>query len=312
MVFLSCSEKKAADVVIWTYDSFVSEWGPGAEITDNFFQNSGLTIKWESSGDAGSLLSRLLLDGSNASADIILGLDQNMAKRAIDSGLFKAYMPKSADNLIKELIVDDKFRLIPFDYSYFAIIYDSETIKNPPKSLEDLTFYKNSLILMDPRTSSPGLGFLGWTIDIYGEGWASYWQRLMPSILTISGGWDTGYALFTKGEAPLVLSYTTSPSYHIEVDKTDRYRAAIFEQGHPIQIELAGLLAAAPHKKNAEKFLDFMLSEGFQQAIPFKNWMYPSIKMELPPSFGAKPEKTLHTDAISDAQISEWAAIERK
>jgi thiamine transport system substrate-binding protein len=303
----------APQVVIWTYDSFVSEWGPGAAAAERFKEETGISLNWVSHGDAGTVLSRLLLEGREAGADIILGLDQNMADRALASGLFSAYRPRGAEKLFPELVIDQEYRLIPMDYSYFSIIYDSQRISDPPQSLEDLTRgeYADKLILMDPRTSSPGLGFLAWTRAVYGQGWADYWRRLSPSILTIAEGWDSGYGLFTAGEAPLVLSYTTSPGYHLEYEDTERYKAALFTGGHPIQIEVAGLLAAGKNQENARRFMDFMLSPSFQELIPLGNWMYPVIDIPLPDSFRISPksDKPLRPAPVSDGDLNEWTIL---
>ncbi|GMO50528.1 MAG: thiamine ABC transporter substrate binding subunit [Termitinemataceae bacterium] len=322
----SCTKQKEAGntITIWTYDSFVSEWGPGDNIASRFKEKTGIAINWEGVDDAGVLVSRLLLEGDGAKADIVLGIDQNLSERALKTGLFEDYTPKTAENLLAQIANLD-FKLIPFDYSYFSIIYDSEKIQNPPQSLEDLTKpeFKRSLILLDPRSSSPGLGFLAWTEAVYGResvslpngvsgttipAYLDYWSRLKPSILTIAEGWSSGYGLFTKGEAPLVLSYTTSPAYHIEYEQTERYRAAVFEGGHPIQIELAGLLKNAPNKEAAKTFLDFMLMEDFQETIPLGNWMYPVIECKLPPSFTAtqKPQHILSAVQITDADLDDW------
>lgn len=307
------AQASAKEAVIWTYDSFNSEWGPGAEIGERFLEQTGVAIKWVSHGDAGSMLSRLLLEGNSADADIILGLDQNYAERTLNSGLLEAYKPARADDIPDEIVIDKTFRLIPFDYSYFAIVYDSEKIPNPPQSLEDLTdpVYAKKLILMDPRTSSPGLGFLTWTKTVYRDGWKDYWKRLFPSILTIAEGWDTGYGLFTAGEAPLALSYTTSPGYHLEYEETERYKAAIFTDGHVIQVEVAGLLSHAKNKDNAKRFLDFMLSPSFQEVIPLTNWMYPVIDIPLPDSFKIAPksDKPLDAAPVAQADINEWTAL---
>ena len=330
----SCKKDKVSgttgpgkDVVIWTYDSFNSEWGPGPDVSKVFEEKTGIKITWVSHGDAGEILSRLLLEGKNAEAgssaatqqsqdslpDIILGLDQNLAGRILDSGLLEAYRPKGAENILSEIVLDPSFRLIPMDYSFFAIVYDSEKLPNPPRSLEELTNpeFGKSLILMDPRTSSPGLGFFGWVKEIYGSDWQDYWRRLKPSILTIAEGWSSGYGLFTKGEAPMVLSYTTSPGYHLEYEQTERYKAAIFTDGHPLQIEAAGLLGAAKNKDNAKAFLDFMVSPDFQNIIPLTNWMYPVIDIPLPPSFRINPksDKPLRPGPVSEAELNEWAAL---
>ncbi|MDR2394796.1 MAG: thiamine ABC transporter substrate-binding protein [Treponema sp.] len=306
-------QQPSPEVVVWTYDSFNSEWGPGPEATKRFLAETGITIKWVSHGDAGELLSRLLLEGNNAGADVVLGLDQNLAERALTSGLLEAYKPKGADAIFPNLVFDTTYRLTPLDYSYFAIIYDSQRIHRPPQSLEDLTgeAYNNQLILMDPRTSSPGLGFLAWTLDVYGEDWKAYWHRLGPSILTIADGWSSGYGLFTAGEAPMVLSYTTSPGVHLEYEGTERYQAALFTEGHPMQIEVAGLLVGSKNKENAKKFLDFMVSSSFQAIIPLTNWMYPVIAIPLPASFRINPksDKTRYPATPTDRHLTEWAEL---
>ncbi len=301
------------EVVVWTYDSFASEWGPGPAITEAFKAETGLNVRFVTHGDAGALLSKVITEGSSADADVVLGLDQNLLARAIASGLFAPYKPVGADRLPAALLLDDKFRLTPYDYGYFAVIYDSERLAKAPESLEDLTKpeFARKLILMDPRTSTPGLGFFAWTVAVYGAGWKDYWKRLAPSILTVADGWDTGYGMFTSGEAPLVLSYTTSPAYHLEYEKTERFKTAIFPQGHVAQIEGAGLLLASRRPENGKRFLDFMLGEAFQKIIPVTNWMYPVMEVPLPASYRAapKPTKTLHNAAPTDAELAAWADL---
>jgi len=316
----SCQKEKTQEtsdtdqtVVIWTYDSFNSEWGPGPDVARVFKEKTGITIEWVSRGDAGFTLSRLLMERENSGADIILGIDQNMAERILQSGLLEAYRPNGAGNILSELVLDPSFRLTPVDYSYFAIVYDSEKLSRPPQSLEDLANpeFRQSLILIDPRTSSPGLGFFAWVKEVYGDGWRDYWRRIQPSIITVAEGWSTAYGLFTRGESAMVLSYTTSPGYHLEYEDTERYKAAIFSDGHALQIEAAGLLASAKNKENAKLFLDFMLSPDFQDIIPLTNWMYPVIDIPLPLSFRINPksDKPLMAGPVSEADLNEWAAL---
>jgi len=309
---VSCKKEKNSELVIWTYDSFNSEWGPGPDVSKVFEDKTGIKVTWVNGGDAGQIVSRLIQEGGNSNADIILGFDQNLAGRVINSGLLEAYKPKGAEKIFNELVLDSSFRITPFDYSYFAIVYDSQTV-SPPKSLEDLTSnqYKQKLILIDPRTSSPGLGFFTWVKEIYGANWQDYWRRLQPSILTVADGWSAAYGLFTHGEAPLVLSYTTSPGYHLEYEQTERYKAAIFPEGHAMQIEAAGLLKAAKNKGNAKTFLDFMISPDFQNIIPLTNWMYTVIDIPLPDSFRVNPksEKPLLPKPATEAELNEWAAL---
>jgi thiamine transport system substrate-binding protein len=166
---------------------------------------------------------------------------------------------------------------------------------------------------MDPRTSSPGLGLLAWTQAIYGDQWQDYWKRLAPSILAMTPGWDTGYGLFTKGEAPLVLSYSTSPAYHKAYEKSERYKTLVFEQGHPLEIELAGVLANSKKRKAAEKFLDFLLTQEAQSILPETQWMFPANgSVKLPTSFDVVPKniKSLTTSALKDIQSDPERAVD--
>ncbi len=235
-----------------------------------------------------------------------------MLAKALSEDVFEVYKPDNINKIPSHLIFDKSFHAIPFDYGYFAINYDTKALKNPPSSLEDLTKpeYADSLILMDPRTSSPGLGFLLWTISVYGDDFTDYWKRLKPSILTITDGWDSGYGLYTAGEAPMVLSYTTSPPYHVEYEKTDRFKALLFKKGNYMQIEAMAILKGAPNKANAQKFIEYMLTNDFQQAIPLTNFMMPvSKEAELPESFDYAPvsEKPLLMDTESiDSNLDKW------
>jgi thiamine transport system substrate-binding protein len=198
-------------------------------------------------------------------------------------------------------------------------VYDSQKLAAAPASLEDLASprFRGKLILQDPRTSSPGLGFLLWTIAVYGKDWPEYWRRLGPSILTVTDGWDAAYGMFTSGEAPLVLSYTTSPAYHLQNEQSERYRAALFPEGHYTQVEGVGILKGARHPALARRFIDYLLTEAFQRELPLTNWMYPvNPAVRLPDSYrlAPRPAKSLSLPAEAiranlEQWLSQWARL---
>ena len=309
--------EKEPDLVVYTYDSFVAEWGPAPKVIPQFEAKYGVKVQMVSAGDAGQVLSRVILEKDSPRADLVVGLDNNLLARAQAAGVLQAYRPSGAERLAPEVVFDKGFELTPFDYGYFAFVVDTQKLTDPPRSLEDLTDarFRKKILLEDPRTSSPGLGFLLWTIAAYGEKYLDYWQRLAPNILTIAEGWDAAYGMFTAGEAPLVLSYTTSPAYHVEAEKTTRYQAAMFPEGHYAQVEGLGVVRNARHADLARKFVDFALSEAFQKEIPLTNWMYPVIPATtLPESYkyAPRPERSLALDAGTIAAnqqrwITAWA-----
>ena len=170
------------------------------------------------------------------------------------------------------------------------------------------------ILIEDPRTSTPGLGLLLWVRQVYGDQAADAWAKLHRRILTVSKSWDEAYGLFLKGEAPLVLSYTTSPAYHVIAEKKDNYAAAEFAEGHYLQVEIAGRIAGSKQPELAQRFLAFVASPAFQAIIPTTNWMYPVLppKDGLPAVFDAyKPAKALlypsaEVAAHSHDWIQEW------
>jgi thiamine transport system substrate-binding protein len=302
--------EKEADLVIYTYDSFVAEWGPGPKVIPAFEARHGVRVEIVSAGDAGQVLSRAILEKDSPRADVLIGLDNNMLARALEAGVLQPYRPAAADRLPREAAFDPSFHLTPYDYGYFSFVVDTQKLSDPPRSLEDLTDprFRRKILLEDPRTSSPGLGFLLWTIAAYGDRWLDYWQRLSPNILTIAEGWDAAYGMFTAGEAPLVLSYTTSPAYHAEYEKTTRYQAALFPEGHYAQVEGLGITRGARHLELARRFVDFALSDEFQREIPLTNWMYPVIPAtRLPDSYrhAPQPPRFLALDAAAIAANQE-------
>lgn len=117
--------------------------------------------------------------------------------------------------------------------------------------------------------------------------------------VTVTKGWSEAYGLFLKGEGDLVLSYTTSPAYHLIEEKKSNYAAADFSEGHYLQVEVAGVVASSKQPELAQRFMQFMVTPAFQNHIPTGNWMYPVIKMDLPAGFDTLtvPQKALQFDA---------------
>jgi thiamine ABC transporter, periplasmic binding protein len=304
-------------LTVYTYESFISEWGPGPKVKETFEKTCDCTVDFVGVADGVALLTRLKLEGETSKADVVLGLDTNLVTEAKGTGLFEAHGIDTSAVTVPGGYSDDVF--VPYDYGHFAVIYDTETINTPPASLKELVEGDPSvkIAIEDPRTSTPGLGLLLWVRSVYGDKAPEAWAKLKNRILTVTPGWSEAYGLFTKGEVPMVFSYTTSPAYHMVAEETDRYQAAEFSEGHYIQIEVAGMLKSVPDKELARQFLAFMVSPGFQDAIPTNNWMMPvsATSEPLPEAFGklVQPKTTLlmspdEVAANRKGWIDEWLA----
>ena len=294
---LSWAEKPT--LTVYTYDSFAAEWGPGPQIKKHFEAQCHCELKFVALGDGVSLLNRLRMEGNKSKADIVLGLDNNLIDSAEKTGLFTP--AKINTDALKLPIEWENSIFIPYDYGYFAFIYDSNKIKQPPKSMNALLTSENNwkIIYQDPRTSTPGLGLMLWIEKIYGDNSAEAWQKMAKKTLTVTKGWSEAYGLFLKGEGDFVLSYTASPGYQMLNDNKDNYAAALFDEGHYLQVEVAAKLKNSSQPELADQFLQFMLTPDFQNTLPTTNWMYPVIEVPLPEVYNQLPlpQKSLQFSA---------------
>jgi len=300
---------------VLTYDSFVTEWGPGPQIEEAFETTCACDLELVAAGDGASLLARLRLEGSRSDADIVLGLDTNLTAMARETGLFA---PHGVEVYGLDLPVEwEDPDFLPYDWGYFAFVYDKTRLKTVPDSLSALAASDLSVIIQDPRTSTPGLGLLMWVEAVYGDRSQEVWEAMSDNILTVTKGWSEAYGLFLDGEADMVLSYTTSPAYHLIAENDPTKGAALFADGHYIQIEVAGKLASSDQPELADEFLNFMLSDPFQGVIPTTNWMYPAAIPEdgLPAGFDTLivPDTALIYDAneaddVRAAALEKWLA----
>ncbi len=303
------------ELTVYTYDSFISEWGPGPAVEKAFEAKCDCDLKFVAAGDGASLLGRVRLEGKRSDADIVLGLDANLVAKARETELFAPHGLDLPESSVPGGWEDDTFAA--YDWGYFAFVYDKTRLENPPTSFDELLNAPDdvTIVIQDPRTSTPGLGLLLWVKHVYGDEADAVWEKLSPRIVTVTKGWWEAYSAFLEGEAMMALSYTTSPAYHVIAEEDETKNAAAFSDGHYMQIEVAAKLAASDQSELADKFLAFMAGEEFQTIIPTTNWMYPAYGTgdDLPEAFDAlvTPENSLifkpeDTPAIREEALAGW------
>jgi thiamine transport system substrate-binding protein len=202
---------------------------------------------------------------------------------------------------------------LPFDWGYFAFVHKAG-LAHVPANFRELADSDLKIVIEDPRSSTPRLRLLLWLKDAYGDKAPEIWAGLADNIVTVTKGWSEAYGLFLQGEADMVLSYTTSPAYHLIAEGDASKAAAAFDEGHYMQIEVAAKVAGTDHPELADAFLRFMVSDGFQKVIPASNWMYPSVmpSQGLPEGFDTliTPAQALLIPADKVPEIREQAMAE--
>lgn len=312
-------------LTVVTHDSFAYS----DAVMEAFEAETGITVQVLRAGDAGAMVNQSILSKENPLGDVLFGVDNTFLSRALNADLFEPYESPALADIPEEFQVDPEHRVTPIDYGDVCLNYDTayfaENDLPLPETLADLTKpeYTGLLVVENPATSSPGLAFLIATIVNFGETgdytYLNFWEDLVANDVYVSDGWsDAYYGQFSgagDGTRPLVVSYASSPPvevYFMETPPETAPTGAITADGTCFrQIEFAGVLAGAQNPAAAQEFIDFLLSEEFQEDMPLQMFVYPvNPEAELPEIFteySAIPETavTLPVDEI-DAGREGW------
>jgi len=278
------------EVTLVTHDSFNVD----KKVLADFEAESGITVTVLAQGDSGAMVNQLVLTKDNPLGDVVFGIDNAFASRALDADVLAPYTSPLLSDGAAKYAVDDTNRLTAVDFGDVCVNVDhrwfAEKKIAEPVTFEDLAKpeYKDLLVTPSPATSSPGLAFLLATVDHFGaDGWQAYWESLKANGVKVTSGWSDAYSVdFSgssgKGARPLVLSYASSPPYEVTEGMTEAPTGALLDTCFR-QVEYAGVLAGAKNPAAAAKVVDFLLSPAFQADIPTQMYVYPvSESVDLP------------------------------
>ena len=305
---------------VYATSSFISQWGPGPWLRDEFEKQFNCRVEFQDSVDTPTLVQRLKTDPKHQAADVVMGVDQ------LDAEILTSHFewtPISVDlNLFEPSVQGwlSRSPLVPYNFSFISFVGRRSQLSPLPQNLQSLLEprFRGQLSLPDPRTSSVGLQFLAWVVGVMGEDEAfNYIKKLQPQVKVFGTGWSMSYGLFQKGQVLSTLSYITSPVYHLIEDKDNDVVALEFQEGHPLQIELMGLVKNCTQCDLGEKWIHFVLSEGGQKRIMEKNFMFPvrvGVKNASP--FGQVPLPRLKSLEVpssnqKEAWLRRWSQIRK-
>lgn len=301
------TDSKAASLTVAVHDSVVIT---DAQLAD-FKKQTGIDVTLVKAGDAGALTNKLVLTKDQPIADMYYGIDNTFLGAATVAGAVSDYQA--------------------IDFGDVCFNYDKHWFTSheqaAPETIDDLLKpeFRGLTVVENPATSSTGLAFLAATVGKYDEDrWANYWESLQANDVRIDAGWEDSYNIDFSGSAgkgnyPIVLSYSSSPAFEVREDGESQ--TASLDDGCFRQTEYAGLLTGSANVEGAKKFIDYLLSDGFQKTIPDNMYMYPvSTNVELPEAWAkfapaATNTISVETDVINanrSAWLKAWDAIFRK
>ena len=303
-------------VTLLTHSSFAVS----KSVLADFTKQTGYKLKILQPSDAGVMVNEAILRKKNPVADALFGVDNTFLTRALDAGIFDAYVPRGADTVPAALRVDPQHRVTPIDDSNVCVDKDTSWFRHDgrppaPNSLDDLIDprYKNLMVVENASTSSPGLAFLLATIAAKGDnGWQAYWSALRKNGVRVDDDWTQAYqndftAGGAKGDRPIVVSYGSDPAADVlgSSPHRDRPHVAVIASTCFRQIEYAGVLHGARNVPGARALIDFMLTRRFQEDMPLQMYVNPVVPGALLPAVFTKwAVDPAHPYSIDPARIS--------
>lgn len=262
---------------VLTYSSFVSLYGPGRILKKDFEKECSCEVHWIVGEDSTGLIQRLAL---HLNVDVIIGLDQLSLLKTTPSNWQK--IPLQEEDFIPEVKSFLNSPFIPINWAPIGWIYKIDRTSSPPSSLPSIVQKFKQISFPAPHSSTLGLQFYYWIYNYFEgdkEKIKNFLKKLKPKTYGGSiASWSLSYGFFKKGHVDLSLSYLTSPLYHIKEEASNQYHFAYFKEGHPWQVEFAGILKSSNKKDLAETFVQFLLNQKAQSLIMNTNYMFPVIK----------------------------------
>lgn len=289
------AEAATPTVRLLTYDSFALPEAAAAAFEERY----GARIEVVATGDSGSMLTGALLSAGDPEADVIFGIDDTSATRALSEPLLDPVDPSTLEAVPEQYLLagDGADLLVPIDTGDVCMNLDASWFAEQglavPTTLEQLTepAYRDLVVVPSPVTSSPGLALLIGTVDRFGEdGWRAYWAALEANGVRVRPSWDDAYYsdyTVSGGDRPIVLSYASSPPAEVVFSEGERTEPAstVMLDSCTSQVEYAGVLAGTPEPELAQQLVAFMVDETWQRELPLTNFVFPVLDVELPAEF---------------------------
>jgi thiamine transport system substrate-binding protein len=266
--------------------------------------------------DAGEALQRATREAGDPSFDVVYGIDNVLLWKAAQAEVFTPYKPVHAYRIDPSLVFFDTagpWYATPADHGYTAINVDPRSGLNLT-TLRDLVPHAGKFVTEDPRTSSPGLGFLLATVATFGEtgtssyDYLAYWDDLFTHGALVTSGWTEAYVQhFSAGygaadgaaDKAIVNSYTTSPAYEAFNGATVVGKVLTAPKSTFHQVETMGIARGTKHLAAAQAWIEFTLTDAYQALQAPNNAVYPVVPaVEVASVFGgADPKPGTFQDA---------------
>lgn len=259
------------------------------KLLEGFTEETGIKVNLiEGSGE--ELVARILNEGANSPADILITVDAGRLWRAEQEGIFQSVSSDTLDERIPDYLRHPDGLWFGFSTRARALYYNPEIVEEPPTSYEDLADPRfEGLVCIRSSSNIYNLSLMASMIDVHGEEGATEWaEAVVSNFARAPQGGDTdqikGVASGECGVAVanhyyyLRLVRSDDPADQEVVEKAKLVWPNQDERGVHVNVSGAGVVANAPHAEAAVAFLEYLTTDEAQSYFAEGNNEYPVVE----------------------------------
>ncbi len=273
-------------------------------------------------GKADELITRMVSEGNNSPADILLTVDTSRLERAKAAGVLQSTDSRLLESSIPSYLQDDDNQWFGFSQRARILFYDKNDVQDPPMTYQDLADPKyKGLVCSRSSSNVYTQTIIAALIAHLGEEAVGDWAKaVVANFARDPQGGDTDQLRgIVSGECDISLSNTYYFGRAIRKpvkglsDSIDMIGWVFPNQdstGAHMNLSGGGVAKNAPNRDNAVKFLEYLASESAQQYFSAGNDEYPSVPgVGLSPSVASlgffKPDDLAASDIAANVTAAQ-------
>jgi iron(III) transport system substrate-binding protein len=288
---------------------------------DRFTKETGIKVRLIE-GDADQLIERIRNEGANSPADVFITVDAARLARAADAGILAPLSSAVIESRVPAGLRDAAGAWFAISQRARVIMYDRE--RGAPEGLaryEDLADPRFKGMLCVRASNHPyNVSLAASILAADGVARTEAWAKGIAANLARppQGGDRDQFRAIPAGQCRIALANTYYLAAFGASDRPEdqalfKRIGVIFpnqaegDRGTHVNISGAGLVRTAPHRENAVKFLEFLVSDAAQQQLSLGNMEYPAVPAApLPPALAEMGR--FRAEPVDAARINAKAA----
>ncbi len=256
---------------------------------ENFTKQTGIKINRIEAG-ADELIERMISEGANSPADVLITVDAGRLERADEAGLLQQFDSELLEERVPDYLQDSENKWFGFSKRARVIMYACDRVENPPQTYEALADEEwKGRVLSRSSTNIYSQSLTGSILAALGEEATEEWARgLSENFSRDPRGGDTDQIrAVAAGEGDLAISNTYYLGNLLRSDNPEDRAVAekicvVFpnqdDRGTHVNISGGGIAANAPNPEAAKLFLEYLASDQAQQYFAEGNSEYPVVE----------------------------------